>query len=806
MARIIQAFVAGSISLLFSPSLSAAEPERDYTGTIEEVIVTAQKREESINDVGMSIQAATGEQLTDLGVTDAADLFKVVTGFSSNVTQAGTPIYTIRGIGFQETSLATSPTVSVYIDEAPLQFAPMTRGASLDIQRVEALKGPQGTLFGQNATGGAVNFITNKPTNEFEAGITAGYGRFESLDLEGFISGPLSESWSYRIAARMQNSGDWQKSYVTGEEAGEKDESTWRAMLAYDADERLRVLLTISGFQDESDVLRPQLAGKVSQNPLNPLPAGFLAVPLAPRNARSADWSPCTNISSVTRNYDNCIPNRNDTSMLSTQLRIDYDLTDDIVFTSLTSLHDFERDGSGVDQDGTVFQIYETSQRGDLETKFQEFRLTGYYEHGTWVVGLNYEETETYDEFVQSYGESSVSPIFGFIDFGPTRPNNAQEAETYAIFGNIEYALNDDVTLHAGIRYTDQERDFEGCTNDGGDGSWSLTSSLIQPFLGSTSPILPDPGACATTGAGPTFNPPAVGGHKGSLDEDNISWRVGVNWAAADSTLLYANISKGFKNGQFPTLPGSASIQLEPVVQEELLAYEIGVKSTLLENTLQVNAAIFYYDYTDKQIRGALEDQIFGSLPALVNVPDSRVQGAEMVVTWIPVDGFRISPSISWADSEVEGTFRNFDPFFKAGNAGTKDFSGQDFPQAPELQWNLAVSYDWQLTGEWRAFVSTNVNYQDETTSFFVDECKEPGVPCTRTDAQIIVGDSDLPIPDRTLVDAQLGVENSNWRIWLWGRNLTDEYYWTRNSKVNDSIVRFAGMPETYGLTVNYAF
>jgi iron complex outermembrane receptor protein len=794
--------------------VSAEEGKTTYqarNNVIEEIIVTAQKREESLSDIGMSIEAATGERLKELGITDVADLYKIAVGFSSNVTQAGTPIYTIRGVGFQETSLATSPTVSVYIDEAPLPFAPMTRGASLDTQRVEVLKGPQGTLFGQNATGGAVNFIANKPTDDFEAGVTASIGTYSSVDLDGFVSGSINDAWGYRVALRLQQADDWQESYISGDEAGERDEGAYRAILEYDADEKLRVMATISGFWDESDTLRPQLAGKVAQNPVNGLPQGFLDVPLAPKDAEKADWSPCTNSyggtadNPNTRTWDTCKPSANDSEFISAQLRIDYDLTDNLVFTSLTSYSDYDRNASGVDQDGTSFQIYETLQEGYMESTFQEFRLSGSYSKGTWVVGVNYEDTETYDQFLQSYGHSSVVPVFGFIDFGPGLPNNAQEATTYAVFGNVEYAATDSVILHAGIRYTDQERDFEGCTNDGGDETWSLTSFLIQPFLGSTNPLLPAAGACGTTGVAPDFNPPVVGGHKGSLDEDNTSWRVGVTWEVNDAAMLYGNVSKGYKNGQFPTLPGSAVIQLVPVVQEELLAYEIGVKSMLLDNTLQLNAAVFYYDYTDKQVRGALEDSIFGSLPALVNVPESHVTGFEIAAIWLPIDGLKIRPSVSVAESEVDGTFRNFDAFFKPGvNEGTKDFSGQSFPHAPELQANLDISYSWEVGSGWTGFVGGNANYQDSTNSFFVDECKEAGVPCTKTDAQIISGDSDLPIPSRTLIDLRAGVESDHWRLYLWGRNMSDEYYWTRASKVNDSIVRLAGMPRTYGITVSY--
>ena len=422
---------------------------------IEEVVVTAQKREESLNDVAMSIQAASGEQLQDLGLTDAFDLYKIVTGFSSNVTRTGTAIYTIRGIGFQENSLATSPTVSVYLDEAPLQFTPMTRGASLDVARVEVLKGPQGTLFGQNATGGAINFVANKPTAEFESGINFSYGRFNSTDLDGFISGPVNDAWSYRLAARLQKSDDWQKSHVDDDEAGEKDEFTYRASLAYDDSDRLRLLFTLSGFTDKSDVLRPQLVGKVSQNPINGLPPGFAAAPLAPNKARAAAWSPCVNSfggtveNPNTRSYEICEPLQNDTESLSAQIRADYDLSDNLVLTSLSSYNDYQRKSSGVDHDGTTFQIYETHMKGDLETFFQEFRLTGTYDQINWVLGVNYEDMDTEDRFLQSFGDSSVVPIFGFIDFGPNNPNNSQETTTVAVFGNIEYSVREDILLHA---------------------------------------------------------------------------------------------------------------------------------------------------------------------------------------------------------------------------------------------------------------------------------------------------------------------------------------------------------------------
>jgi iron complex outermembrane receptor protein len=218
MYRALVGMVIPIFTLVFPCEVFAEETTpQALNSVIEEIVVTAQKREESINEVAMSIQAATGERLTELGITDTADLFKVVSGFSSNVTYYGTSIYTIRGVGFQDTALASSPTVSVYLDETPLAYSVLTQGVSLDLQRVEVLKGPQGTLFGQNATGGAVNYVANKPTETFEAGVDASVGRFNTIDVQGFVSGPVSDTLSYRLAGRTINSDGWQKQYTSAD-------------------------------------------------------------------------------------------------------------------------------------------------------------------------------------------------------------------------------------------------------------------------------------------------------------------------------------------------------------------------------------------------------------------------------------------------------------------------------------------------------------------------------------------------------------------------------------------------------------
>src|SRR6266481_4396702 len=177
-ARLLCQFcaIAFAVAVRIDNVMAADQPLVTAPGEIEGIIVTAEKRRESINDVPMSISAITGDQLEQRGINSAADLQKVVSGFRYSEGNNGTPVYSIRGVGFNETSLGALPNVPVYVDEVPIAFPIMTRGVALDLERVEVLKGPQGTLFGRSATGGAINYIAAKPTSTFESAITVGYG------------------------------------------------------------------------------------------------------------------------------------------------------------------------------------------------------------------------------------------------------------------------------------------------------------------------------------------------------------------------------------------------------------------------------------------------------------------------------------------------------------------------------------------------------------------------------------------------------------------------------------------------------
>lgn len=286
-------FVAGcSIFAMQSPAIAqtaSAEPQAE--SGIGDIIVTAQKREQALNDVPLSITAASGEKLQDQGITDVADLGKIVPGFNYTESAFATPVYTLRGIGFYDTSLAAKPTVSIYQDQVAIPFSIMTRGATLDLERVEVLKGPQGTLFGSNATGGAINYIAAKPTTTFKAGLDASIARFGEVTAGGFVSGPISDTISARVAVRTEQGGAWQRSYTRDDKLGDRNFTTGRLLVDFEPSDALRFELNLNGFIDKSDGQAAQLIGVVPLG--NPARAGeSYSYPIAPLNNRAADWTP----------------------------------------------------------------------------------------------------------------------------------------------------------------------------------------------------------------------------------------------------------------------------------------------------------------------------------------------------------------------------------------------------------------------------------------------------------------------------------------------------------------------------------
>lgn len=744
-----------------SAAAEAAAPEG-------EIIVTATKRAESVNAVPMSIIAASGDDLAAAGVRGADDLGKIVPGFTFTQSAYSTPVYSLRGVGFYSYDIASTPTVTVYQDEAPLAFSAMSRGAGFDLQRAEVLKGPQGLLFGSNSTGGAVNYVAARPTKELSAGLDASYGRFNAWELGGFVSGPLGDSIGLRLAARHEGSGEWQRSATRpNDRNGKRNFTQMRALLDIAAGERLTVKLGATAFWDKSDVQGAQL---IQVNPLlppfvNPL---TLTQPLVRTDARVGDWTTGTD------------PKRNDRQWHLTG-RIDYELTDAVTVTSLTSYADYKQDDL-VDPDGTALVLADTRDEGSIKAFFQELRLSGEFGNGSrWIVGGNYESNKVHE--VQSLRATDASGFAPFATFfGLPVPDlipisSDQRFRNYAAFANLDLAVSDTVTLHGGLRYTDTSDDFTGCTGNSANGSLAIGLGILSQ--GNPFALGPNP---ACTQLDQNLQPAIT---RAKLAEDNLSWRAGVDFKPNRDTLIYANVSRGYKIGAFPLIPASSVAQYTPVTQEKLTAYEAGFKLGLAGRKVQLNGAVFHYDYRDKQALGSviLTPNIFGPLNLLVNIPKSKVTGAELQAVVRPVSGLTLNAGVTYVDSEI-GNFTNFDPY-----GAVRNFQGEAFPNTPKWQWTAAADYEFAVSDGLKAFVGANASGRSATNG-------------------ALGRNAILAIDGYTLIDlrAGIGADNDRWKLSVWGRNVTNKYYWTNAYKISDVSARFAGMPATYGASLSFRY
>lgn len=759
--------------------VATAEPTDDgETAVVEggvdspptDIVVTAQRRSQSVLDVPMSVTAVSGDQLQNLGVSNVADLVKVAPGLTYVESGASTPVFSLRGVGFFDTAIGARPTVSVYVDQVPLPFSIMTSGASFDLQRVEVLKGPQGTLFGSNATGGAINYVANAPTDTFRAGVTVGYGNFESFSGEGYVSGPVSDTVRVRLAVRGENTGPWQQSYTRDDELGDRRFLQGRFTADWRPSEAVEFALTLSGFKDNSDTQAAQLIQFLPQRavsvPLVPLVANY---PLAPEDNRAADWN------------DDGFPLRRNNDFYQAALRGTWNLNDQLSLISLTSYADIDI-RQRVDLDATSIAAAFTENVGSAKSFAQEVRLQGDYDRMNWVLGASYskDKTRQVDEYQIPYTTATYSIPTGL--FNHFLLDSGQKFNTTAIFGNVDYNVTEALTLSAGARYTKADLEYEACSRVGNATTAQTLTAFFNILRGPAGPIDPlTVGQCFTVDD--TVTPGLV---TGELNEDNISWRVGFDWKPAPRALIYGNISRGYKAGSGPVVPALAANQLTPVVQEAVTAYEVGFRTPLVGRWLDASGAVFYYDYRDKQLksRTQVEPAVLGALEALVNVPKSNIRGAEFQLNARPMRRLNFTVAGTYIDSEVTSDFSGY-----TITGQLASFEGEAFPYTPKYQLSAQANYEWSLTANLDAFVGGNVNYRSGTTAGF---------------GRLPI----LNIDSYTLVDLQGGVSaaDDNWRVMVYVRNLTDEYYATNVARLNDTVRRFTGMPRTYGIQLTKNF
>ena len=784
---------------------STSEPAQD-SGGLQEVTVTATKREQRNQDVGVTVAALGAETLERERITTLADIADVVPGLDYTQTWVGSPVYTLRGVGFYDASISAYPDVSTYIDQFPLPFPETATLATFDLERIEVVKGPQGTLFGNNATGGAINFVAAKPRSTFEAGGSLGYARFDTIDTEDYVTGPLSDTLNARLAVKVVRSGDWQESYRRDDTIGKSDTSAARLLLDWKPTDTLAVAFNVNGWLNRSDPQVPQFYRSTPQYNIGATGLGgtltpsapILNFPAAPFDARAADWDPDAKPSA-----------RNNFWQLAG--RVDYALNDNLTLTSLTSYLE-TRLRQEINYDGTDLAAYNIKARfGTIESFGQEFRIDGESARFHWVAGANYEDSQTHDQGdIIALGSTSV-PVNGLCC---SQYLSDQKLKNYAVFANTEWRMTDPLTFKLGVRETRAEAsaisaNIEDTACPACRATYSTTDffnlvwqslSFIYPNYRPISPGDPYTIDTLLNADGSHQNPATygtAGAYHGNLRQNSLSWTVGLDYKLADDVLLYTNIAKGYKAGGFPTVSAATWAQMLPVTQEGLLDYEVGFKTQFANHRVMLNGAAFYYDYDDKQTRAKIVDGIFGLLDALVNVPKSKVWGAELEFGWRPFDGFTAQLAGTYLRSEVTqygGVVASaVDPVTGLQIPVMADFAGVSLPFTPEFQFSGSVQYERPILGRYVGFASFSASAQTQSYSILA---------LTPADQR------NYDLAGRALFGAYIGFrdEADRYEVTLWGKNIFNKYYVTNSLLGYDSQIRYAGRPAEYGISAAFKF
>jgi len=671
--------LASSVSLLTIAAFSNADAQSetrsvDQATRVDEIIVTAQRREQASQDVGVSLSVIGGEQLDEKGISVVNDLENAVPNMEvDSQFGGGQPQFRIRGIGAREYSSNNASTVGIYVDEVAHPYTVTTQGALFDIARMEVLRGPQGTLYGRNTTGGAVNIITNAPTADFQAGFNAEYGTFDRYKVEGYVSGQIAPNLLGRLAAVTEQGGAWQYHRDTGEKLGDLDKSAIRGRLTWDASETVTVDLAATYSIDKSDGRGFRLLGPYT------VADGSVTYP-KDTAWRITGWGISPQLAAKAGVSTNAKPFRdNDGFDINARIRADLGWAD---LTSITAYQTFSRSEFN-DWDSTRFHESNVLFYNDIDVFAQELRLSSNGDGPfNWMVGAHYADESIDGGF---YTEFRGNP--NLIDTAYD-----QSVSAFGIFTHNSYQVNERLNLIAGLRWETEERTLKS----GG------------------------------TYVAPNPPPPAV---TYDTDLNEVSGRLGLEYKVTDDALFYASVARGVKSGGFTTYNATSATPFKP---EIVIAYEAGIKSDLFDRRLRLNGALFYYDYKDQQVQGLEYDRDTGRLGKITNVPKSHIMGGEIELTWVPMDGLTISQNIGYKTGEYDEYNAIDGPATDAANPVdgpwdviiTNDRSGERLA-FPKMNYGGAISYDWEMAG-WELRAETNYNYRDELYSLSASSIIEP--------------------------------------------------------------------------------
>ena len=793
--KIISAIVS-VVSFLATIFLFVSLPVQTVSAQqLEEVVVTARKREESLQDVPISLQAISGSRIAEQGIVDFQQLAPYTPNFSYLPAAGASDMYFMRGLGTWGSGIHFEPSVGQVFNGFFSTRSRLGRSALVDVAQIEILKGPQGAIIGKNTSLGALNITTNKPTEEFEASVSAQYNfeASEGYEVEGVISGPLSDNVRGRAVVNYRDVDGWVTNIPTGDDLQKSEDITARLMLDVDLSDTVTAEVMYQRTDYDRQGKARVIAGCLQYAP----PAG---PPHSIGRAERLGFI-CTGVDDVNSTQDLRRPGPGGPlSPTGEPFTLESDLVgltvtaefEDFTLTSLTSYNAYEISdtfsGDQINAERVSINNFE-----DYEQFYQELRISGSAGSGTFdyiaggmLFSGDLDATQSFHARAAAIGppNPAINPAVSRNEF------QLSETDSQALFGQIDFHISDQLTLSTGGRVTWEDREGSKAQVVGEVYTSNLANAPI-PCNTRTSPL----SACTMGDDGNTPGAPITG----EIDDTNFSYNVALQYSFNDDHNVYVSTATGFKSGGFD-LRGAGNPANFIFGEEESTNYEIGGKHTFLDGTFRANWAIYRTEVDDLQV--SANDPVL--IQQRVAAADVTSQGVELDLSWAtPVDGLSFNLVASYTDAEydefigscylsqVETGTGCFNVGVAAGQrSGVQDLAGETPPAAPEWSFVLGGDYTMDLSNSMQLTASARYIYIDDQ---FLSVERDP-----------------FGIQESTgRLDAGLSLAaDSGWSLALIGRNLTNELVHTfaNASTLSGSAIVSTNIEETRSVSLRATF
>lgn len=718
--------------------------------TLEEVIVTARRREESLQDIPASITAFTSEDIVRNNIDDIKDYFSKTPNVS--FTEAGTrgersiSIRGVSNIGGDVNALA------FYMDEFNIVNGPETGNTGntngsinpqlIDVERIEVLRGPQGTYFGRNATGGAVNITTRKPGPDFYGELNAGYGRLDTWEVSGIFNLPVVEDALYfRTSAYYQESDGFVENVNPAGGGSDTEYFTYRGALRFTPSDQVLVDLSVNYTREEQGIPEVTHDGNLSSGS-----AGLSAAGGFPGGINEVGFYP-SNLDRV--NYD--LREQQENRFLTLVGRVEIDM-DWFRITSISGYLDTRFKSDDNDLDSTSHGFLDQDREVDTDTFSQEIRLSGgLNDTVSWVVG------GIYAEDFRNYIFSVVPGTAGFLGLPPgfliDTGDIVFETESWAVFGEVSWDITDRLTVTGGGRYSE-------------DTVYQLVEGI-------------------------NFGRPDIPG-EGEVEFDDFSPRFTATFDITDDLTIYAAVSKGYKAGGLQ-LNVTQQLPIFAFDEETIWNYEGGFRYAGLNGRLRTNLTLFYMDWNDLQVSTNVNiiDPVTNEITFLNvtnNAAGATSKGVEFDLRALPAANFEIGATVGY----MRAKFGSFTDAFVLGN--TVDLSGAEIPRAPKWTASLDGEYRVPLAALGEGFLRAEWSYRSKSYPSLDDH-----IPITRNPQQHVASGFDL-------LNLRAGITADRYRIDAYVENVLDEVYTTTSAGFGFAGARFHPTYRTYGIKFKYLF